>query len=186
MKVKAKAEKKTANSAIELMELHDREFVDCAYWTLLGRAADLDGLAHYRGHLRRGTPKAQLLWHLARSGEGQAHGASLPGLKAVFRLYRRARLPLFGWFFVLVGQAEGTSRAARRRRALENSIWAVEQDLNRRFDRIEARMEELMAAGPASARHGNDLPLADQPFTRRAHALFDALSDIMPTVSPEN
>lgn len=185
MKVKAKGEKRTADSAGALMELHDREFVDCAYWTLLGRAADPDGLAHYRGHLRRGTPKAQLLWQLARSDEGQAHGASLPGLKAVFRLYRRARLPLFGWFIVLAGQAEGRSRAARRHRALENSIWAVEQDLNRRFDRIEARMEDLMAAGPSNAGQGNELPLADPSVTRRAHALFDALCDIMPPVNPE-
>ena len=185
MKVKAKGEKRSANTAAALMELHDREFVDCAYWTLLGRAADPDGLAHYRGHLRRGTPKAQLLWQLAGSGEGKAHGASLPGLKAVFRRYNRARLPLIGWLFVLAGQAEGRSRSARRRRALENSIWAVEQDLNRRFDRIEARMEELMAAGPTSARQDIKLPLADQSVTRRAHTLFDALSDIMPTVSPE-
>lgn len=184
MKAPAKGKNRSANSAAELMELHDREFVECAYWTLLGRPADLDGLAHYRRHLRKGTPKAHLLWQLTRSDEGQAHGAILPGLEAVFRCYRRARLPLVGWLFVLFGHAEGKSRAARRCRALENSVWAVEQDLNRRLARIETQIEKL-ATGPASSQEDIELPFADQCVTRRARELLDALSDIMPTVGPE-
>jgi Domain of unknown function (DUF4214) len=66
----------------ELLEGDDNEFVGNAYWAMLGRAADYDGLGIYKVRLSEGMSRIDMLHQLRRSPEGQAHGAHIRGLDA--------------------------------------------------------------------------------------------------------
>ncbi|MBX9849725.1 MAG: DUF4214 domain-containing protein, partial [Rhodocyclaceae bacterium] len=63
-----------------LLSMNGKDFVEHAYATLLGRAADEDGLQTYLGELERGTSKKSVLRTLAESAEGRTHAAPLDGL----------------------------------------------------------------------------------------------------------
>jgi hypothetical protein len=66
----------------QLLEGDDNEFVGNAYWAMLGRSADTDGLLIYNARLSEGMSRIDVLQQLRRSTEGQAHGAHIRGLDA--------------------------------------------------------------------------------------------------------
>jgi hypothetical protein len=66
----------------QLLEGDDNEFVGNAYWAMLGRSADNDGLLIYNARLSEGMSRIDVLQQLRRSTEGQAHGAHIRGLDA--------------------------------------------------------------------------------------------------------
>jgi Domain of unknown function (DUF4214) len=66
----------------QLLEGDDKEFVGNAYWAMLGRSADNDGLDIYTALLSEGMSRIDVLQQLRRSAEGQAHGAYIRGVDA--------------------------------------------------------------------------------------------------------
>lgn len=66
----------------QLLEGDDKEFVGNAYWAILGRSADSDGLDIYSALLSEGMSRIDVLQQLRRSAEGQAHGAYIRGVDA--------------------------------------------------------------------------------------------------------
>lgn len=169
------------------MRLHDETFVESAYWTLLGRPADPEGLVHYRTHLRRGVSKAQLLWELRHSREGNSHTARLDGLEQLLRRHRRTRWLVVGPLFALLTGAESQGRRARQKRAIVNAIWAVEQELGQRIDRLEARVEALAAYGsdPANRARSSSIMPDSGIMTRRARDLLTRLKATMASAAKE-
>ncbi len=66
------------NIRLQLLALDDVGFVEGAYALLLGRAVDPEGMAHYIGSLRAGTPKEAVLADIENSGEAQAYALNRP------------------------------------------------------------------------------------------------------------
>lgn len=57
----------------DLLEItDDREFLQAAYWTILGREADFAGLTGYTDALRRGVSRREVLQRLAESDEAKS------------------------------------------------------------------------------------------------------------------
>jgi glycosyltransferase involved in cell wall biosynthesis len=94
-----------------LMALEGRDFIICAYQTLLGRVPDAAGVTYNLGLLRAGMSKIQILAQLRLSAECKAHGADLRGLDAAIRRHRRGKLPIFGRLFQLIDGADGSKPA---------------------------------------------------------------------------
>ena len=115
----------SAKSVTELLAHHDRQFVRCAYITLLGRAPDSDGEIYYLGRLQLGYGKTAVLAQIAESTEAKRFAAKLPGLERLIVEQRRAR----HWFW----------RAFERGERLERRGNKLEYE----FDRMNERLEQL-------------------------------------------
>lgn len=118
-----------AGTLAELLGLADQEFVECAYWTILGREADPQGLAHYTARLRLGDHRMQVAAALRRSHEGRSRPEPVRGLDRTIAIEGIYRLPVLGTLLALVFGAESNSRRARRHRRIENVLWRISSDL---------------------------------------------------------
>ncbi|WP_429565511.1 FkbM family methyltransferase [Paraburkholderia sp. MM6662-R1] len=132
-----------ASTLSELLALHDRQFVLCAYQTLLGRSPDPEGLSYYVGRLRAGNSKIGLLKQLRLSSEGQAHAAKLPGLDAAIRRQKKGQIPLVGRLFRLLGGVESNHPTQRKLRVIENQLFALSHQSDCRFNQMEAALTGL-------------------------------------------
>jgi hypothetical protein len=63
----------------------DEFFLRAAYFNLLGRGIDPEGLSNYIFQLARGCSREQVVFELATSPEGHQAGSSLPGLADLLR-----------------------------------------------------------------------------------------------------
>jgi FkbM family methyltransferase len=117
-----------APSLNELCDFADRDFVRCAFVTMLGRQPDPQGEAYYLRRLRDGESMLTILWALRRSGEGRAHDPGITGLDRTLRKHRNANLPVVGWLVRLLTGREGNSAVERRLRTIANTL-TVERNL---------------------------------------------------------
>lgn len=122
----------------ELLAYHDQSFIVCAYKTLLGREPDREGLGYYLGRFRTGIPKIQLLAQLRLSKEGSAYAVVLPGLEEAIKRQLRGQYPLIGWLFRLFDGTEGNYPTERKLRGIENQLFLLSNESNRRIDHLEA------------------------------------------------
>lgn len=60
-----------ADTLNELLQYHDKQFISCAYQTLLGRMPDPEGFQYYLGRLRSGISKYEILAQMRFSKEGK-------------------------------------------------------------------------------------------------------------------
>ena len=111
-------------SVAELCSYWDRAFVRLAYWTILGRAPDPLGEAHYLREIRDGLSKLTILDRLRMSPEGQRREAVLPDLDESLRKHRAATRGITGGLVRLLTGREGNGRRERARRALQNHFAA--------------------------------------------------------------
>ena len=132
-----------ASTLNELLYLHDQAFIQCAYLTLLGRAADPEGFQCYLGQLRQGTSKIQILGQLRCSAEGEARECNLPGLDAAIRRYQWAQNPLMGWLVKLFYVVDRDSESLRKLRRIENQLLLLSDESNRRFNQMETALAGL-------------------------------------------
>ncbi|ASL48459.1 hypothetical protein bAD24_III13740 [Burkholderia sp. AD24] len=95
-----------------LLSADDVQFVESAYFTLLKRAPDTDGMSYYLTRLRNGTPKIQVLAQLSNSDEARATGVDLPGLKEAIRTYRFTQIPIVGPLLKPILNRDGGLKAA--------------------------------------------------------------------------
>jgi FkbM family methyltransferase len=73
--------KETATHVQQLLALDGAAFVNAAYETLLKRAPDSGGLAHYREELNAGVSKIAIISRLRNSDEGRQHRQRLAGYR---------------------------------------------------------------------------------------------------------
>jgi SAM-dependent methyltransferase len=86
----------------DLNSLHDEEFINNAYKTILQRNADQDGLSYYLNNLRIGKfSKTDILAKLRFSKEGRSTGIDVSGLFVRFLIRLFFRIPILGYFLKL-------------------------------------------------------------------------------------
>ncbi len=79
------AEVAQVTRAEQLLVIVDTDkFIELAYWVLLKRPPDAEGIANCRGRLQGGAGKAQVLYELFTSPECREMGVELPGLRDAF------------------------------------------------------------------------------------------------------
>jgi Domain of unknown function (DUF4214) len=132
-----------ASTLTELLAYNDKQFVQCAYQTLLGRSPDPEGLAYYLSRLRTGFSKIQILKQLRMSSEGREHGARLPSLDIAIQRHRKGRYPIIGWLFRLFYGIEGNHPTERKLRGIENEIYLLSDESHRRFNQLETALSSL-------------------------------------------
>jgi FkbM family methyltransferase len=130
-----------ANSLAELCEWHDRDFVRCAYVTLLGRQPDMAGEADYVRRLRSGVHKLTIIRDLRRSDEGQSHDPGIAGLDKALRRHRNATRPVVGALVRLVTGREGNSVVETRLRMLANDVGSLRGEMRRGFAELAGRVD---------------------------------------------
>jgi FkbM family methyltransferase len=90
-----------------LLSLDHEEFVECAYLTILNRAADPGGLSHYVSQLRAGHPKISVLSALYGSDEARSARICIPWMSGAILRHNIARFPLIRVAFRLLGNRGG-------------------------------------------------------------------------------
>lgn len=60
-----------ASSISELCSYNDKQFIHCAYWTLLGREADSAGMDYFYEQLTKGASKTQIIADIKASPESK-------------------------------------------------------------------------------------------------------------------
>ena len=113
-----------------LLQRHDRDFIRCAYLTLVKREPDDSGMAFYSRRLRSGVAKVQILAEMYASDEARGKGAHLPGLDRAMSRLRLARLPLIGRALAWLLDIDGDSVAQVRLRAIEQQLHALQYRLD--------------------------------------------------------
>jgi len=92
-----------ARSVDELILRGDRDFVEFAFLTLLGRPVDDDGLRHYLGLLAGGRSRERIICDLRSSPEGRAFAADTPGLTRLMQRQQLLSIPVIGQILRAVG-----------------------------------------------------------------------------------
>jgi FkbM family methyltransferase len=116
-----------AHNLAALLEHQGRQFVECAYLTLLNRRPDPEGMRYYVQRLRSGTPKLQILSELHGSDEAKTSGANLPWLRKVTRWQRLGRLPLIGRVLKILSNRESISGVQTQLRIVEQQVFWLEE-----------------------------------------------------------
>jgi hypothetical protein len=141
-------EKSVATSVDELLALYDEPFIHSAYWTLLGRSPDPEGLSHHLACLRQGASKIEMLARIALSEEGRAFSRpEITGLSAAIRRFRLSRLPLVGGILRLFGFGWKEAEIEQRLRSIDNQVhkpfpMQVEQETE---SAVATSVDELLA-----------------------------------------
>ena len=126
-----------------LLTLHDRQFIECAYQTLLGREPDPEGLDYFLGRLRRGVSKLSILADLRLSPESKECCIEVPGLDAAIKGYRKRKFPLIGRMFKLFNGVEGESTTERMIRSFENQMFLLQDQTNHRIEGVESALSRM-------------------------------------------
>lgn len=82
----------------DLLQYHDRRFVEQAYWCLLKRPMG-SGDNWYLDRLRKGSSKIATLLQIRYSREGKTQRVRVRGLRIYRMLFAVTRMPLFGFLF---------------------------------------------------------------------------------------
>jgi hypothetical protein len=109
-----------ATDVSELLSLWDEEFVDAAYWSVLGRAPDESGRAEYLHQIRTGHSKYAILRGLRESSEGQEANIQVKGLDDAIRNYRQSARSLRRRILRAFLGSRKADTLERANRALEN------------------------------------------------------------------
>jgi hypothetical protein len=125
---------------VELMELHDIQFVKAAYPIMLARAADPVGLNYYVNRLRHGYGRVSVLDQLSRSHEACKYWHACPGIREALMKFRASRR-LKGWKVALTDIELGRAPGLRRLRALQNSIGGHRQRLEEALAMLSHQQE---------------------------------------------
>ncbi len=164
-----------------LLALDGPAFIDAAYATVLGRAADEAGIAHFGVELSRGRSKIELLGELQASAEGRLSGRAVQGLRRRYLARRLYRIPVLGPLTRLGAGAlrrAGVSRAlgardrpdVALRAELESRLGSFEAALDSRRRALEERLAEQQMAVQLSTRRLAALQASQEELGRKALA----------------
>jgi GT2 family glycosyltransferase len=80
----------------ELLSYDDERFLQCAYYTILGRKPDKAGISVYLKCLREGVSKVRIITILARSPEGKLNGVRTVALEVSLKIQSILSWPVLG------------------------------------------------------------------------------------------
>lgn len=140
-----------------LLRLYDVAFVECGYWTLLGRAADPEGRNGYLTALRSGRSKLSIIDEICSSQEGRNFSSDLPGLDKVLGRYRKSRLPVIGFFCRQLWSMDGNSASDRKLRAIENAVYSLKSSVEQRLAGAETPPASKVSEGTTSPENARTL-----------------------------
>lgn len=171
-----------------LLKLHDTEFVEAVYQTLLGRPADPEGMRYYVTRVRAGFGKAHVILQVASSPEARNRGVHIDGLPELARQERRMK----NWFWRILFRGSRlewhTERIAVDINRLAHQLGELRLEASSRLAQLEHSMANLHLGGgvptPAPApRQDASKPSADTShLTPRARQVLSRLQ--LPTQSP--
>lgn len=142
-----------ASSLSALTDLHDEPFIDAAYRTILKRAPDAAGRAHYVGLLRSGRiTKIEILGRLRYSSEGRKQARPMRGLLPRFALWSLFRVPLLGYLVSLVYTILRLPRIVRNMQGIEQFTARGDANLARHVNHLSGSIEQMRADDLANAR----------------------------------
>lgn len=132
------AEEATGLQSVDaLMAYHDEAFVRMAYFVLLGRAIDSDGLNYFLSRLRTGIDKAQILAEIKFSPEGQVYVTSLAGLDVVLKSYGWLKSPVLGRLVRIRKRLDSGDTILCRLRALDNQLFRQQDSLETKLCHVD-------------------------------------------------
>ena len=180
-----------------LLELNGPAFVEAAYATLLGRAADPVGMALYEAELARGRTKIELLGRLQASGEARQSGRTLPGLRRRYLAHRLYRIPLLGPLARVGGVAlrrAGVSRAlggrgkadVALRAELESRLGVFTAAIDSRRRVLEEKLAEQRTAVELATRRLAQVQAAQDELGRRALSAIADQGRLLATLSDQS
>ena len=126
-----------ATNLAELLGYQGGRFVECAYMTLLKRAADSQGCQHRLEQLLDGTSKIQILSEMSASQEAIATGVNLTGLSVAVTRHKFPQTPIVGRLVKVFVNVEGNSAAEHRGRATEQRLLTLKAEVADRLERFE-------------------------------------------------
>ena len=122
----------------ELFIFDDREFINVAYRTLLGRAPDSNGMNYYLGRLRMGYGKASIIVQLANSSEERPHG-NIKGLVNLIKEEQRAN----HWFWGIFTRNSRLERTLHQVTQATISVRASMNELSKKLDAIQQNLHHI-------------------------------------------
>ena len=141
-----------ATDLAELLQYQAREFVLCAYRTLLRRDPDSHGEQFYLNRVLNGTPKMQVLIEIAASEEARKRGVVVDGFEPAMKRYRSAQNVFYRTFFGSFADVESNSPAENRLRAIAQRLYMEAFARDTQFTELMLRLEELRGRRAASER----------------------------------
>jgi glycosyltransferase involved in cell wall biosynthesis len=105
----------------------EERFVHCAYWAILGRSPDSNGLESYLESVRSGIAKVEILAQLKRSDEGKSRWAQIARMNKAIRRHKQMQLPLVGGALRFVLQKSGNRVSLELLRSIENSLHILNE-----------------------------------------------------------
>jgi FkbM family methyltransferase len=132
-----------AKTLDNLMAWNGQEFVNAAYYTLLNRSPDPEGLQYYVRRLRSGFAKIGVLKQMQQSAEGKVNAVTLNGLDAAIKRYTRGQSLVFGWIFRWLEGGEGDSPTERKLRVIQNQLIDFREDSSEKLRGLENQLIEL-------------------------------------------
>ncbi len=122
-------ERKPVRHVKDLLQLHDREFIQAAYQCFLQRMPDGPGGDHFLGRLRRNRmTKAEILVRLRFSPEGRSRKVPVKGMFPVMVQALAARIPVLGWLGVRLWSWASLPGMMRRLEQTEMHIAAQKKE----------------------------------------------------------
>jgi GT2 family glycosyltransferase len=161
-----------ARDLAELLQYQAREFVVCAYKTLLDRDPDRRGEQFYLNRVLNGTPKIQILMEIADSEEARKRGVVVNGLEPAMKRYRSAQNVFYRALFGSFADVDSNSVAENRLRAIEQRIYAETVARDAQFSELMLRFGELRGRGAvmdsaAGTVSPDWIPANGRPLARR-------------------
>ena len=129
-----------------LLHFQDKQFVEAAYWAILRRAPEPEGLTYYLTRLRSGARKLQILGELSSSEEAYKAGIEIPGLRPALRMQRLSKVPLLGRLAGFGFKLEGDSDIEVRSRVAEQQVFLLKEEASRisqRHRQFETQLRPL-------------------------------------------
>ena len=126
-----------------LLQYQDRQFIECAYLTLLKRQPDPEGFDYYLDRLLNGIPKIQILGQLIDSNEAREKRVEIPKLRNAVIYYKLSQLPLIGQIIKYFTRIEGNSVFESRVRAIEQQVSKLVRDTDNCRDYKEQNLVRL-------------------------------------------
>jgi GT2 family glycosyltransferase len=159
----------------ELLALYGEKFIYAAYFNVLGRAPDAEGLRYYAARLRSGIGKMEILYQLYRSDEVKQHATKICDLHKKMRQYHWLRMPLIGTLIRLAypGHQKQSTQAVQR---MEMILQALDMRVQEKLDGLDSNVRSLHSlvgsrANQVAASNSQLAPAAPLPVNPTAAAI---------------
>lgn len=136
-------ERKPVRHVKDLLQRHDREFIQAAYQFFLQRMPDGPGSDHFLDRLRQGRmTRAEILVRLRFSPEGRTRKVPVKGMFPVMVKALAAKIPVLGWLGVRLWFWAGLPGTVRRLEQTEMRIAAEKKERDQLTARWALLLEE--------------------------------------------